>query len=150
MCPYCGRMLEENYIFYSTKDHILPKHLYRLIMDAMDGKYSRDEIRRNDPRNIIQCCSLCNREKSGSLCIPDWSVKGMFRYWDLPKLKDYAEYFYMMYDGIVKVLETSIIDVRYKSKLSSSYFSGCKCIMFMEDFRAEYEYRLANNYWYIE
>lgn len=66
LCPYCGALLQLD--SHTTElDHVMPRHLWSYYRDLVafkikiQGPYRNYRRPEDSPKNLIYCCSTCNK-----------------------------------------------------------------------------------------
>lgn len=149
ICPYCGMCfsLQDNY--NRTIDHVIPKSMWREFRrtQTYDERTNRKISTVNDNRNMIYCCRRCNINKGSMFMVPNWHVRGVFRFWETYDLREFAGYFYYWrlcfienFSSAMKIDDISELELNHCSRILKD----------IGTFIYQYELRVKNSYWYID
>lgn len=151
ICPYCGKLFSFDDPC-ATKDHVVARAQWKLYKNTTRYRESLHGLvyypnPENDPKNLIWSCFRCNRIKSDMLYIPDWKVRGRYRWWGVLDLRMHAQYFYEWADTFIE----------YYARQRPLYKINSWDHMYIETsieklyrFKAEYEQRLRDDHWYLD
>lgn len=149
LCPYCGALLQLD--SHTTElDHVMPRHLWSYYRDLVafkikiQGPYRNYRRPEDSPKNLIYCCSTCNKKKSDLFSVPNWQHEGWYAYWGEFDLHHYAMHFYAWHEVYIAYL------MKLKYDPSSNSYVKNNCDMLVESivtFKREYLWRLTTKNW---
>ncbi len=131
-CIYCSKRLG---MFSQHECYIFPKILYMRLkaLRYIHGPYS---VKYHDKRNKIITCGKCELSTHHDMLIPDWSIDGIFKYFEDDELHAYADYFYTLSYPLMHMFKEAIPAPGAEESMLA-----------IEAFRLEYEWRVSNNIW---